>query len=84
MMVSLKEAIKHGKLQEFIDQHKDDSPGDEKKFDAILRRAVETPKEARPPSFPVASGGCSGTQTPPRTSEGASRRRGRASRGSSS
>jgi hypothetical protein len=83
-MVNLKEAIRKGELEQFIAEHGNDPPGDERKFDAILRRAVETPKEARRASSPAADASCTDTQTRQRTSEGASPKRRRASRGSSS
>jgi hypothetical protein len=82
--MNLKEARKRGELERFIAEHENDQPGDMNKFGAILRRAVETPKEARRASRKAASAGCSDTQTHQRTSGDASSRRGRGSRGSSS
>jgi hypothetical protein len=83
-MTNLKEVRQKGSLEEFIAEHENDPPGDMKKFHAILRRVVGSSKEARSSSGESASGDCSDTRIPPRTSEGASGKRGRGSRGSSS
>jgi hypothetical protein len=81
---TLKEARKKGNMDQFLEEHRNDPPGDTKKFYAILRHAAGKSKEALSSSGEAASDGCSETQTPQRTSGGASGRRGRGSRGSSS
>lgn len=83
-MISLKEARSRGKLEDFIAEYENDPPGDMKKLESILRRAAETPKEARRASHRGVAADCTGTQTPQCTSGDASSKRGRASRGSSS
>ena len=46
-MISLKKAIKKGKLKEFIREHKTDEPGDLDKLNEALKRpASEKSKEA--------------------------------------
>jgi hypothetical protein len=82
--MNLKEALKQGKLEEFIAEREGRPPGDPAKAEAVIRRMAGTSPTAPPSSPQDASGGCSDTQTPQRTSEGAFPRRGRASRGSSS
>ncbi len=83
-MPTLREARRAGKLEEFIAEHEKDPPGDIEKFQAILRRATGKSKEAPSSSGGAASDGCTETQTPRRTSGGASGRHERGSRGSSS
>ena len=82
--MNLKEAIKKGKIEEFIAEHEKDAPGDEKRMKAILRRAAETPKEAPGASRPAPAGSCDDTQTRQRTLPDASAKRRRASRKSTS
>jgi hypothetical protein len=82
--MKLKDAIKTGRLDEFIAEHENDPPGDPEKAKAIIRHMMGTAKAVPAASTPAASDDCSGTRIPPRTSGGASSRRGRGSRGSSS
>ena len=49
---------------------------------AFLDAMLKAPPSGRRKSPRAAAGGCSGTQTPSRTSQGASRKRERGSRGS--
>jgi len=81
-MPNLKEALRDGNLEEFIAEHEHDPPGDERKLDAILRRAAGTSSEASEASSQAPHENCTDTRTRRRTSEGASPRRGRGSRGS--
>ena len=81
-MTTLKKARKEGRLEEFIAEHEKDLPGDENKLDAILRRAAEKSSKAPATSPPDVPESCDDTQTRRRTSEDASPKRGRGSRGS--
>lgn len=46
-MITLKKAIKEGKLKQFIKEHEKDEPGDLEKLDEALKRpASEKSKEA--------------------------------------
>jgi hypothetical protein len=82
--ITLKEARKEGKIDQFLEEHQNDPPGDMDRFDAILRHAAGKSKEAPSSSGGAASGGCTETRTPQRISGDASAKRGRGSRGSSS
>ena len=81
-MTTLKKAIQESKLDEFIAEHENDPPGDERKLDAILRQAAGTSSEAPAASSPAPRESCTDTRIRRRTSGGASPRHGRGSRGS--
>ena len=76
------EALKTGRLDEFAKAYeiKDPHPNGAARFEAALAM-LGKPRGQRA-SAQAASADCSDTQTPSRTSQGASRKRGRGSRGS--
>jgi len=65
MPTTLKEAIKKGKLDEFIKEHEKDEPGDEDKLDQLIspRPAQDSSKSTEETSGDHASGDCDETQT---------------------
>lgn len=72
--MNLKDARKAGALEKFIaEREKDQPPGDERKLEAVIRRAAsERPSKAPRSSGPAGDASCGDTQTRPRTSRGAS------------
>lgn len=48
-MVSLKEALETGKLDQFIAEHQE-AQGDEEAFNRVVQAMAQTSKEARPAS----------------------------------
>ena len=60
--LSLEEARKSGKLDQFAKKHP--SSGDKEAFDQLLGRIFKGEPEARQTSSRAASGDCNGTRTP--------------------
>ena len=54
-MITLREALNQGKLDQFIQEHKDDPPGDEDAFNRALRSMAGRSKEAPEASPPDGS-----------------------------
>lgn len=68
--LTLKEALKKGKLKQFIKEH-EGQEYDPAKFDATLKKLLGTSTEAQGASAPDSSGSYSGTRTPRRKKKGA-------------
>jgi hypothetical protein len=47
-MISLRKALKEGKLEEFIREHEKDAPGDLEKLDKAIKRPASDKSKATP------------------------------------